>query len=274
VSGGNLQERLDELQADRVMWGLSFEEREELENAMVRADLDPQVGRSLQLGWERAASTATLSMLDRVERMPEALRQRVVAACPLTPAKGQASPRTPARGFGPLLLAAGLLIGFGMGIAIDLLRTDGPQIEAQSTADLLRDVQAASDSIAYPFNPGGTELVKVSDTSGAEVVWSDALQKGVMRIRGLPQNDPQDFVYQLWIFDGGRIPEGKDLLAQNPVDGGVFDVDSNGEVLVPIRAKLDVRKGTAFAVTVEEPGGVVVSKRDGLIALLATPPGK
>lgn len=53
-----------------------------------------------------------------------------------------------------------------------------------------------------------------------------------------------------------------------PVDGGVFDVPANaGEVVIPIRASLMVRKPAAFAVTVEKPGGVVVSGREHVVAL-------
>ena len=68
--------------------------------------------------------------------------------------------------------------------------------------------------------------------------------------------------YQLWIFDAKQDE-------RYPIDGGVFDVDpQSGDVIVPIRAKLHVVDPKMFAVTVEKPGGVVVSSRDR-IALLA-----
>ena len=50
-----------------------------------------------------------------------------------------------------------------------------------------------------------------------------------------------------------------------PVDGGVFDVNSNGEVVVAITPKLRVNDLGMFAVTVEKPGGVVVSKRERIV---------
>ena len=53
------------------------------------------------------------------------------------------------------------------------------------------------------------------------------------------------------------------------VDGGVFDVTSTGEVIVPITAKLRVDDATLFAVTVEQPGGVVVSKREHIVVAAA-----
>jgi anti-sigma-K factor RskA len=81
-----------------------------------------------------------------------------------------------------------------------------------------------------------------------------------MRIRGLASNDPKVTQYQLWIFDAERGDT-------YPVDGGVFDVTptARGEVIVPIQAKLVVGKPVLFAITVEKPGGVVVSKRERIV---------
>ena len=53
-----------------------------------------------------------------------------------------------------------------------------------------------------------------------------------------------------------------------PVDGGVFDVRGDGdEVIVPIRASLPVGSPLAFAVTIERPGGVVVSDRSRVVVI-------
>jgi|JI9StandDraft_1071089.scaffolds.fasta_scaffold04212_4 hypothetical protein len=89
-----------------------------------------------------------------------------------------------------------------------------------------------------------------------DVVWSSSYQQGFMRLMGMPLNDPLREQYQLWIIDPLRDDE--------PVDGGVFDVSQAGEVIIPIEAKLHVTKPTAFAITIEKPGGVVVSKQDRL----------
>lgn len=88
-----------------------------------------------------------------------------------------------------------------------------------------------------------------------------------MTFRGLAANDKAKEQYQLWIFDGERDEK-------FPVDGGVFDVGAaqagpNGEVIVPIIAKVAVGKPTLFAVTVEKPGGVVVSKRERIAVTAA-----
>ncbi len=96
-----------------------------------------------------------------------------------------------------------------------------------------------------------------------EVAWSTSAQQGFMTIRGLSVNDATKEQYQLWIIDPTRDDK--------PVDGGVFDITSTGESIVPIRAKLRVDQPTVFAITVEKPGGVVVSdqKRLPLLAKVA-----
>jgi hypothetical protein len=104
---------------------------------------------------------------------------------------------------------------------------------------------------------------KTKDPAGraaaGDVVWNAAEQKGFMRFQGLAKNDKQAMTYQLWIFDKSRD-------AKYPVDGGVFDIDDEtGDVVVPIRAKLPVAEASLFAVTVEKPGGVVVSKRERIV---------
>lgn len=98
--------------------------------------------------------------------------------------------------------------------------------------------------------------------ASGDVVWNASEQRGYMRFRGLATNDRNAFVYQLWIFDKNRDDK-------FPVDGGVFDVDasvnSQGDVIVPIKAALPVQEVALFAVTVEKPGGVVVSKRERIV---------
>jgi hypothetical protein len=96
-----------------------------------------------------------------------------------------------------------------------------------------------------------------------DVVWDNQTQRGFMRFAGLQINDPNAVVYQLWIFDAQQDE-------RYPIDGGVFDITSTGEVIVPITAKIKVVKPMLFAITMEKPGGVVVSKRDRLV-LVAKP---
>ncbi len=112
------------------------------------------------------------------------------------------------------------------------------------------------------------EMVKANWTSGnvkemkieGDVVWSDEKQIGYMRLRGLPMNDKTKETYQLWIFD-------KTQDAKTPIDGGTFDVNSAGEVVIPINAKLKADDPAMFAITMEKAGGVVVSDRKKIAAL-------
>jgi anti-sigma-K factor RskA len=111
---------------------------------------------------------------------------------------------------------------------------------------------------ANVFDWTATEDPAASGASG-DVVWSDAAQTGVMRIAGLAANDPRVTQYQLWVFDEERDE-------RFPVDGGVFDIPAGqGEVLVPIRVAVPVTKAELFAITVEKPGGVVVSDRERIV---------
>lgn len=98
-------------------------------------------------------------------------------------------------------------------------------------------------------------------TVQGDVVWDARAQTGYMRFVGLRRNDPSSEQYQLWIFDGRRDE-------RYPVDGGVFDVrGGEDEVIVPIRARLPVGTPLAFAVTIERPGGVVVSERNRVVVI-------
>ena len=47
--------------------------------------------------------------------------------------------------------------------------------------------------------------------------------------------------------------------------------DADGEIVVAIDARLPVGKPTLFAITVERPGGVVVSSRERLPLLAQVP---
>ena len=136
--------------------------------------------------------------------------------------------------------------------AVDALRVP--------TVAELRDqmLRAATGTIKAAWTAGN---VKDLTQIVGDVVWSDESQKGYVRLQGLPANDVSKETYQLWIFDKTQDPA-------TPIDGGTFDVKSNGEVVIPINAKLKANNPQMFAITIERPGGVVVSKR-GKIAAIA-----
>lgn len=106
----------------------------------------------------------------------------------------------------------------------------------------------------------GKGTVKEIDNVAGDVVWSDDKQKGYVRIKGLPKNDAVKETYQLWIFEDNQG-------SKTPIDGGTFDINSDGEVIIPIDARLKARNPNMFAVTIEKPGGVVVSGREKIAAL-------
>jgi Anti-sigma-K factor rskA len=126
-------------------------------------------------------------------------------------------------------------------------------------ATQLRQRLIDTDKNALQINWAKGNMKDLAEVSG-DLVWSDAKQTGYMRFQGLPINDRSKESYQLWIFD-----ETQD--EKTPIDGGVFDVNSDGETIIPITAKLKVKNPKLFAVTVEKPGGVVVSKREKIPVL-------
>lgn len=102
-----------------------------------------------------------------------------------------------------------------------------------------------------------------AESTSGQIVWSDSEQQGYMRFAGLAANDSESEQYQLWIFD-------REQDDAHPIDGGVFNIPAGAsEVLIPIDAKISVSEAWMFAITVEKPGGVVVSDRSRL-PLLAT----
>jgi hypothetical protein len=93
-----------------------------------------------------------------------------------------------------------------------------------------------------------------------DVVWDNARQRGFLRLKGFVANDPERARYQLWIFDAARDD-------RYPVDGGLFDVPpGREEIVIPVRPAVPVLRPVAFAVTVEAPGGTVVSEREKVVA--------
>jgi hypothetical protein len=137
------------------------------------------------------------------------------------------------------------------------LGKDGAVATAESPA-ARRDrlLAEAKDLVRVPWSATDDPAGKAES---GEVVWSSARQEGYMTFRGLAANDPTKEQYQLWIFDAERDEK-------YPVDGGVFDVKpgagGGGEIVIPITARVSVATPKLFAVTVEKPGGVVVSKRE------------
>ncbi len=162
-----------------------------------------------------------------------------------------------------LVTAASVLLAAGLW-ATTMRSSPSIVVSMNSTQARTEFIAEAADHIEIAWTKGTTPFEK--EVSG-DVVWSNTLQKGFMRFVGMPINDRTSQQYQLWIIDPLRDDE--------PIDGGVFDVTSEGEVVVPIDAKLTVISPAAFAVTIEKPGGVVVSdqKRLPLLAKVSQSKG-
>lgn len=157
--------------------------------------------------------------------------------------------------FAWLAAAAALLLALGLYVGQPDSPTGAQTDFAAARSQLLA---SADDVIKVAWTPGTTPFD--SPVSG-DVVWSTQRQEGYLRFEALPANDPTVDQYQLWIIDPARDDE--------PIDGGVFDAASDGETMVRIDAKLNVVAPAAFAITIEKPGGVVVSDQERLPLLAA-----
>jgi len=263
-------DRRSQLLADRALDGLSEVEAREL----------MRLGGSDDDSYEQAAAALALAELARTgdaEPLPEALSGKVMsdarargAARPARaegPAAAQARSRwsrAPALGW-IAAAAAAVIAVFGWarspGVVekVQLVEVAAPPPRVPTPGERRAELLAqAPDARTIDWSVTPDPAAKGAN---GDVVWSESRQQGYMRIRGLAANDPKAAQYQLWIFDGKRDQA-------HPVDGGVFDV-VDGEVVVPIRAAIRVFEPKLFAVTVEKPGGVVVSKRERIVLTAA-----
>ncbi len=281
------QARVEELLMQRVTGALSAPEASALQQLLANAS--PDEARQ----WEAAAAelTAALSvdarspddvlpaaLADKISGVGEALVRTSrpapspsvatspqMRSQPVGTASGRAGRRwLPYSGW----LAAAAVLAVWLGTSQYASRSAneaavaGPTVSAGAQ---LRDSLLNADSALVRL---AWSTLGDSSAVGAtgDVVWSATAQRGVMRIAGLQPNAGRRWQYQLWIFDKTRDE-------RYPVDGGVFDIPEGAhEVFVPIDARVPVGEAIMFAVTVEPPGGVVVSTRER-IALLAKPAG-
>ena len=257
--------RWEELAAAAALGELDANEQAEVRElpARQRRDLD-----ALRDELERmAGELAAVTFAHATEEMPALTRARIaglrVAEVPRAEPPPVPSRRSRSRNW-PWLVAAAALALAVLGwwrVPLAVRRAESP---------VARRVSDASHARTALLQQEGTRRIDWKATadvaaSGArgDVVWHEGLQRGFLRISGLRANDASQAQYQLWIFDATRDEK-------YPVDGGVFDVPTDGEAIIPIAAKLRVRAAKLFAVTVEPPGGVVVSKRERIVLTAAT----
>lgn len=256
------RERLDELLVDRAVDGLDPAETAELETLLARLGHDDPEGCDL------AAASVWIAAAAPEEPMPAEVAARArrtfetgVPAPRQDPGQGEQAATGNARPLRPRRAAA---TGWIAAAAALVLAVAGwwPRLDERGPEELTaaRDALLADAPDAIRVAWTNTEHPRAQQLRGGYVVWSDERQQGYMTFKGIPQNDPSEHQYQLWVFDATRSED-------YPVDGGVFDARRNeaGEIVIPIENKLPVRQATLFAVTLEPPGGVVVSDRDPIL---------
>lgn len=269
------EEMLFDLLIKKAVHGLTEAEERQL------AELED--GSARDESFELTASAVALVDIDVNEALPSQLRSRVLADADEFFAERAARERTaaderrkdsvqpetrrPVWNWLGWAVAGAACIALAANIWLtrfvppqEVVRDVAPSPTVQTTPDPAqmrqRLLETAGDVTRASWAPGTVKSVVPS----GDVVWSDAKQEGYMRFTGLPVNDPGKETYQLWIFD-----ETQD--EKTPIDGGTFDINADGEVIIPIDARLKALNPKLFAVTVEKPGGVVVSKREKIVAL-------
>ncbi len=228
---------------------------------------------SVTEGLDRDAATAALErtvavvqtglLMERgLEKMPSALRDRVLRDIPRTP--GAVAPilrpsfrNTFQTWSGWMAAAACLLLAVGLGLRGGLVQ---PGEASLSLTARIERLEQSPDLLRITLPPKGA----VEGAPSGEILWSNARQDGVLRLKGLKPNDPRVEQFQLWIVDPRR-----DAVA--PVDGGVFDVASSQESVIPIESKLKIISPKAFVITREQPGGVVKSQSKSPVLVASVP---
>jgi hypothetical protein len=280
---GQPDEAMVDLLIKQVTEGLSSAEQRELDV------MDSETASAYLRDFERAAAAVTLAAKTDTQPLPQALAQKLAQQAQahfaqsattkiadLGTARAQrdaASARPSSRSgmLGWFAAAACLVLALfgwlrttpsGEPVVQTVPEVPVPPVVAPvlppTPAEERAVLMAKADSLKITLS--ATKDPAASGVSG-DVVWDPETQKGYFHFVGLASNDPKVHQYQIWIFDAGRDK-------RYPVDGGVFDVPADtNEIIIPIRAALAVRKPAAFAVTVEKPGGVVVSAKDHVVAL-------
>ncbi len=269
--------RLLELLADRALEGLSSDEARELDSHLSDAGVDDDLSLDL------AAAAAALAFVEPVtEELPAHLRAKLLKSAqqaarqpsaqattaPSSQPRPQRQAATPAQqpdqqptlqfGQRPQGFRVVPWLAAAAGIALAVIAW-WPQAAAPiDPAQRMAALESRADSLELAWQDWDNP--EIPGVKG-EVVWCESQQEGYMRFVGLKPNDPAREQYQLWIIDKRGM--------QKRVSGGVFNVPTSGEVVVPIDPGVQVKDAAAFAVTIEEPGGTPVSDMDRRVVIAA-----
>ncbi len=259
-------EKVLDLLCDKFVYGLGNEEAKELD----RLGYDPDEAASI----EKTVAALGLIDLEAETAMPALLHSKLVSDAARHFGIEESSPTPsrqivldgspPRRWFDWLGWAVAAAACVALAFSLLLPRnsevagpsaTPTPSPEERLTPSRQREMLLASSTGLITAEWTKAKMPQL-DVTG-DLVWSPEKQAGYMRLRGLPKNDPSRESYQLWIVDDSQ---------DKPIDGGTFDVTADGEVVIPIDAKLKSMNPKLFAITVEKPGGVVVSKMEKFAA--------
>lgn len=262
--------RRDELLAGLALDDLTGDELAELEadaltsrDQQVLAELETTMAR-VQIAFQQPLDEMPSELQTRIIRDAEAYFQPSARSLQDDPNNASTDQAEPASDYQSLrtaktretiawiACAASLLLALGMWYS-NLSPAKWPLAQQRD-----RLMTTATDVIEVEWTEGKHPF---ANPVRGDVVWSTDQQMGYLRFEQMPVNDPTQEQYQLWIIDPARDDE--------PIDGGVFNIAETGEVIVPINAKLPVLAPAAFAITVEKPGGVVVSTQERLPLLAA-----
>jgi len=278
-----IQEILFDLLTKQATYGLDAAEQKQLEE--LSADANFRMDDSFDI------AAAAIGMMDlEIEPMPAHLHSKILASADSyfastassvetsSPEKAETEDMQPTFAFEPKrsgiaswlgwALAGAACVALAFNIYTTRIQTP-PTVAVGPTPTVTPDkpnpakqydeLLLASNVIKANFGAAPKAEPDLQKVAG-EVVWSDEKQAGYMKLRNLPKNDKAKSTYQLWLFEENQGEK-------TPIDGGTFDVDADGEVIIPINAKLKAKNPGMFAITVEKPGGVVVSDRKKIAAL-------
>jgi len=273
-----------DLLADRAAFGLDDDEATQLDalidrHGWVREDCLDEVAALLAVSFEEADAASEEMPADVAERIRAGVHAAIDAGDPGV--LGRIGPADPTTGDAPIAPAGGGggvmgwlgWVAAAAAIAVAVMVANPTETaRPQNRAQLVAWIDQHPAAVQWDWAPG---LVDPDEDATGLVTFDPETQEGYMLIKGLEPNDPRFQQYQLWIWDQEREPDPANPapLAENvhPVDGGVFDVNGEGEAVIPIDAKLIVGKPYLFAITVERPGGVAKSGKEH-VPLIAAPP--
>ena len=254
----DIQNRFEELEAGRILGDLDAEEIKEWE----LLSKDPRCKRDFSLELAAAAIEAEFLQSKQAE-LPRNLKEKLGTGIAdfVAPAPANVV-NFPARR--PILSSPQFAWGIAATLAILLIAKplfQDPQSLQPAPLAVLPPSEAKNQLVRKAVDLKESEfggLVDYGKMTG-KVIWSDTFQEGYMTLTNLPVNNPAVKQYQLWIVDPKRD--------EKPVDGGVFDIPATGSFVVPIRNPVAVSNPQAFVITLEQPGGVVVSKQQVVVAI-------